>query len=205
MIESIYIEVRAKNGKSYVIGSLYRAPNLDESGLIQHIGRTAQHTDCDKSKSELILGIDRNLDPLKSNNHTATSRFLDLILNLNLWPVITRPTRITQSSATLIDNICISKNLQQSFDSTILIDDLSEHLPIVVLLRQTNVPDKTPIEYSSHKLNDVKQIHHKLRQKDWNGILNSDDVNINFSYLTDEIEDTMNMEAPIQTVHISGK
>ena len=41
LIKSVYIEVRAKNGKSYIIGSLYRAPNSEESGLMQHIGKTA--------------------------------------------------------------------------------------------------------------------------------------------------------------------
>ena len=67
--------------------------------------------------------------------------------------------------------------------------------------------DKTPIEFSSCKLNDAKlaQIHRRLREKDWNGILNSDDLNTNFNHLSDEIEDTMNREAPIQTIHISGK
>ena len=40
LIESVYIKVRANNGNSYVIGSLYRAPNLKESGLMQHIERT---------------------------------------------------------------------------------------------------------------------------------------------------------------------
>ena len=105
--------------------------------------------------------MDQNLDLLKSNNHAPTRKFLDLVLNLNLWPVITRPTRITQGSSTLIDNIYISKNLQQSFDSSILIDDLSDHLPTLALLRQSKISDKTPIEFSSCKLNDAKlaQIH----------------------------------------------
>ena len=105
--------------------------------------------------------MDQNLDLLKSNSHAATRKFLDLVLDLNLWLVITRPTRITHYSATLIDNIYISKNLQQSFDSTILINNLSDHLPTLVLLRQTKVSDKMPIEYSSRKLNEAKleQIH----------------------------------------------
>ena len=58
----------------------------------------------------------------------------------------------------------ISKELQHKFDSLILIDDISDHLPTVALLRQTKVTDKSPIEYTSHRLNDnkVSQIHRKL-------------------------------------------
>ena len=91
------------------------------------------------SNHELILGMDQNIDLLKSNEHTSTRKFLDLILDSGLWPVITRPTRITQRSATLIDNIYISKNLQCKFDSAILLDDISDHLPLVALLRQTRL------------------------------------------------------------------
>ena len=72
--------------------------------------------------------MDQNVNLLKSEKHNATGKFLDTILLLKLWPVITRPTRITQNSATLIDNTYISNNL--------LIEDISDHLPTVALLKQ---------------------------------------------------------------------
>ena len=156
---------------------------------------------------ELILGMDQNIDLLKSNVHTNTRKFLDLILDSGLWPVITRPTRITQRSATLIDNIYISKNLQHKFDSAIIVDDISDHLPLVALLRQTKITDRSPIEFVSHRLNDTKisRIHQKLHTIDWNGILNSEDINANTNRFMSEMEAVMNAEAPLQTIRISGK
>ena len=114
--------------------------------------------------------MDQNLDLLKSEEHASTRKFLDQILDCGLWPMITRPTSITQRSATLIYNIYISMNLQCKFDFAILIDDISDHLPTVALLRQTKVSDKSPIEYSSCRLNakKISQIHHKLHTIDWN-------------------------------------
>ena len=104
-------------------------------------------------------------------------------------------------------DIYISSNLQCSFNSLILIEDISDHLPTVPLLKQTKRRDKTPIEYTSWKLNNdkIKNINNRLSQKDWNGILNSDDVNVNFDVLYPVLEETMDAEAPIQTVRISGK
>ena len=66
--------------------------------------------------------------------------------------------------------------------------------------------DKTPIEYTNKKLNDdqIKNINNRLNHKDWNGILNSDDVNINFNAMCMVLEETMDLEAPLQTVRISG-
>ena len=156
---------------------------------------------------EIVIGMDQNLDLLKSGEHASTRKFLDQILDCDLWPVITRPTRITQRSATLIDNIYISMNLQCKFDSAILIDDISNHLPSVALLRQTKVSDKSPIEYSSCRLNanKISQIHHKLHTINWNSILNSDDINTNTNRFMSEMEAVMNTEAPLQTIQISGK
>ena len=156
---------------------------------------------------ELILGMDQNIDLLKSNEHTNTRKILDLILDSSLWPVITRPTRIIQRSATLIDNIYISKNLQCKFDSAILVDDISDHLPLVALLRQTKITDMSPIEFMSRRLNNTKisRIHLKLCTTDWNGLLNSNDINDNTNRFMSELEAVMNTEAPLQTIRISGK
>ena len=113
----------------------------------------------------------------------------------------------TQRSATLIDNIYISKNLQRKFDSAILVDNISDHLPLVALLRQTKISDMSPIEFVSRRLNNTKisRIHQKLCNTDWNGILNSNDINDNTNQFMSELEAVMNSEAPLQTIRISGK
>ena len=183
-LESVYVDITAKNGRQIRIGSIYHTPNTDVKKLMEHIELVSNKTS-QLTNHELILGMDQNIDLLKSNEHTNTRKFLDLILDSGLWPVITRPTRITQRSATLIDNIYISKNLQRKFDSAILVDDISDHLPLVALLRQTKITDMSPIEFMSHRLNNTKisRIHLKLRTTDWNGLLNSDDINDNTNRL----------------------
>ena len=105
-----------------MIGSLYWSPNTSTEVLYEHLSNTIPRVKSEGRDKHLILGMDHNLDLLKSNNHTATRKFLDMILDNGLIPSITRPTRITQQSATLIDNIFISEVLQRNFDSAILID-----------------------------------------------------------------------------------
>ena len=187
-LESVYIDITTCSGRQIRIGSIYHSPNTDVAKLLEHIEMVNVQTQL-KPNHELIIGMDQNLDLLKSEEHANTRKIFDTILDNNLWPVITQPTRVTQCSVTLIDNIYISKELQCKFNSLILIDDISDHLPTVALLRQTKVTDKSPIEYISRKLNDSKilQIHRKLCEKDWNGIMNSDDINKNTDMLLDEI------------------
>ena len=82
---------------------------------------------------------------------------MDSLLNKELFPTITRPTRITRQSATLIDNVFVSLNLHKKSDSAILINDMSDHLPTLTLLRQTKIKNTTPLIFESRNLNDKKK------------------------------------------------
>ena len=52
--------------------------------------------------------------------------------SLCLYPLIDKPTRVTESSATLIDNI-FTNELRHNLTCGILFNDISDHLPIFAL------------------------------------------------------------------------
>ena len=56
------------------------------------------------------------------------SEYLDMLFDLGYMPVITKATRVTDHSATLIDHIH-SNSPQKAFESGICLPDLSDHLP----------------------------------------------------------------------------
>ena len=126
----------AKCGKRIILGSIYKSPNTNDDKLKLHLVEICNKIKQEKQKKELVIGMDHNMDLLKSHEHRRTQQFLDTLLNNDLIPTITRPTRITKTSATLIDNVFISKMLQQSFDSMILIEEISNHLPSLVLMNK---------------------------------------------------------------------
>ena len=151
-LESTYIEIMAKNGKQIILGSLYRPPNTDVKPLFNHLEDTVSKVNQEKGTKELVLGMDHNLDLLKAHIHTQTQKFMNLLLEHNLLSTITRPSQITQQSATLIDNIFVSERLHYNFDSCLILDDMSDHLPCLALLKQTKISDKTPLTFTSRKL-----------------------------------------------------
>ena len=205
--ESTFIEMIAKNGKKFVIGSLYRAPNTREDTFINYVKETIHKIKSEKGQKEIILGMDQNLNPLKANQHKGTSQFLDIMMDFDMIPTITRPTRITNTMATLIDNIYISGKIQCNYKSHLILSDISDHLPSLLLLKQTKVKDKIPIEFESRNLNDDKimQINNELRNTDWNGRLNSNNCNTNVNTFCSEIKAAMDKVAPIKTIRISGR
>ena len=202
-----YIEVSTKAGKSIMLDSLYRPPNTQESLLVNHITKTINIVKSEKPNKQLVMGIDHNLDLLKSDIHTPTRKLLDSILNADMLLTITRPTHIMQHSTMLIDNIFISDQLQRNFDSAIIIDDISDHLPCIALMKQTCITDKSPLEFESRSLTPTKidNIKSKLFQIDWNGKLNSSDCNTNFDKFYDIVKNTMDEVTPTKTVRISPR
>ena len=205
--ESTFVEISLKNGTPVVIGSLYRTPNTPAKEFIDNVFDVIQKIRCEGKKKEIILGMDHNLDLLHSDIHTATHKFLNMLLDMQLFPTITRPSRITQNSATLIDNIFISEKFQRDYDSALLVTDTSDHLPIMCLLKQTKIIDKTPLIFegrslTTEKLNIVKN---KLNSGDWHGLLNKTDMDENFNLLNDKISDTLDEVAPVKTITISAR
>ena len=130
-----------------------------------------------------------------------------MLINNGLLATITQPTRITQQSATLIDNIFISEVLQHNFDSAILIHDMSDHLPTLALMKQTKLTDKNPIEFNSRLLNStcISNINRKLWDIDWIGHLNSESCDTNFNTFCNLLHETIDTMAPLKCVHITAK
>ena len=161
----------------------------------------------ERDEKELILCMDHNLDLLKCHLHEPTRAFLDNLVEKGVFPTITCPTRITLTSATLIDNTFVSRKLHLSFDSGILLSDISDHLPSLVLLKQTKLLNKEPLEFVTRNLNEQKLnlINEKLHDIDWNGNLTSSDVNLNFNFLSGTIDRVMDEVAPRHIVKIPAK
>ena len=147
--------------------------------------------------------MDHNLDLLKSNNHPETQTFIDINFDNCLFLCITRPTRITKSSATLIDNTFISKSLHKSFDSCVLIHDLSDHLPSLINIHNQTYGTGDYLEFKSRSLNKEKisNIKNLLHNTDWS-VLDRNNVNITFKEFHTILEKNLDLVAPIKNNRI---
>ena len=114
-----------------------------------------------------------------------------------MLPTITKPTRISKTSATLIDNILLSKKLQPEFESLIIIDDLSDHLPCLVTLRNFQQIDNknfTTKRIINNKA--IDKIKADLSNMDWNHLLNDKSASDSFKAFHNEIMLSLNKHAP---------
>ena len=94
-----------------------------------------------------IMG-DFNINLLNYDHHAETRNYVDTMYSNAFLPLITKPTRITPTSATLIDNIYSNhipgENTQMQ---GIIYTDISDHLPIFLLTKlNNNTKDDTIIK-----------------------------------------------------------
>ena len=105
---------------------------------------------------------DFNIDLLKVDIDRPTHDYLGYIYSYSILPTIYKPTRITATTATIIDNILTNnEDISQSF---ILVTDISDHLPTVLTIYleiaiQKSCSKKTTFKryHSDDNVNKLKQ------------------------------------------------
>jgi len=140
--DGLFVEVQLNHlncssvKKSLVIGNIYRPPRdtLEEyTNFISELDKILH--DFQHTNMEVVLVGDFNIDLLKLKERTIINDYFEVLLSNSFIPKITFPTRITNSSSTLIDNIFVK--LSENFSSTtagILLVNISDHLPCFVSL-----------------------------------------------------------------------
>ena len=75
-----------------------------------------------------------NIDLLKQNEHShrATKLFIDMMNSSGVFPLITKPSGITDYSNSLIDNI-FTNCLFKKHSAGLIVNDITDHLPIFVI------------------------------------------------------------------------
>ena len=122
-------------------------------------------------------------------------------------PTITRPTRITSESATLIDNIYVSGNRLEYIRSGILVADISDHFPIFVFTGKKVRHCKPKNNTNSYRKLDttaIARINSLLLATDWSP-LQQLHVNDQFDFVNTKLLEYINICAPIKVVTIPAK
>ena len=93
-----------------------------------------------------------------------------MLLDNSMIPTITKTTRISKTTATLIDNILVSEDLQETFNSGILIDNSSDHLPCYTTLENILLSKKAPTRITGRDMRPkcLDRLKEKLKNEDWN-------------------------------------
>lgn len=170
--EFLFIEITRPNEKNIIIGNMYRspqsAPNNFINSLEQKLGTLKRH-----SNKLIVLASDSNIDLLKFDKHEPTDRLVNTMSEHGFAPVISRPTRITSHSATLIDHIFVNQ-VTAVTRSGIITTDLSDHLApftnILIVRKSAQILEEN---YISRQMSNENLLIFKneIEKTDWSFIV----------------------------------
>ena len=96
-----------------------------------------------KNKLLFLMG-DFNVNLLNYESHIDTNDFINTMISHYLLPHILHPTRVTNHSETVIDNI-FSNNTSYEIISGNIISQISDHFPQFIILNQVTINYKNCI------------------------------------------------------------
>ena len=201
--ENITLEIKTHN-KSIIVSSLYRPPNCKEREFLKNYKRWMKKFSIEERR-KLIVGMDHNLDLIKSDKHKPTKEFIEINLEHELIPTITKQTRITRNSASLIDNIIIGRNYHSVYSSMVSLTDLSDHCPTMLEMPNIDIYKTEPKKIYTRRLNPlyIKKINDRLQETDWETILESVDTENSNSVYQKTINNILNEISPVKEYTIN--
>ena len=203
VLESVTLEVNVECGKNFIISCVYRAPGSDLDSFFKYIELFLQSI---KNNKSIYLCGDFNIDLLKEQTHKGTNDFLELLNSFGLFPTITKPTRVTSTSATLIDNI-FTNNIFQITLSGILCNDISDHLPVFCICKGHTFKGDVKGYHNVRKITDTEINHFKnaLSSHNWEDMYNCYDVNDSYNYFLKIFTDLYESHFPVKRVKINSR
>ena len=123
---------------------------------------------------------DSNIDLLKYDVEENSTLFTDLLSSFGFHQIISKATRISGESYTLIDHIFTSDNCNDITSSGIFIDSISDHYHPFIDINLKKGPRKKnlPRQYRNFSLENKELFKAKLQEQTWNNVLQSNDPNI---------------------------
>ena len=146
--ENIWIELQLNNRK-FTIGVVYRHPTPNYDIFSDELFAIIDHLN-NANYMHYICG-DFNIYLLKYFSQMSVANYADTLQSLSCKVLLDKPTRLTGTSATLIDPFYTNDHTSEII-SGISVYDLSDHLPIFIILKSTK-PRKT---FYGYKIRDMR-------------------------------------------------
>jgi len=199
------------NTKKCIIGTIYRPgtahPSLSASDAFDTFSDLLTNVLDELSSFNIPIYLtgDMNLDVLQHNSSSNVSDYINLLFTYGMLQVITRPTRCTDHSATLIDHF-VTNTKQSAYESCIITSSISDHFPVVFFLQAAKpLPSSKTLfsrDFSEQNLKRFEQSLHSLR---WGFVLEEEDPQTAYNLFADTFLNLYNLQFPLKEIKFNKK
>ena len=201
-MESLFIEIDKdvfNLASNVVVGVIYWMPNTcmeifnDRMSDIMNIVQRER-------KIFYFLG-DSNVDMLKYESHQSTASFLDALYSYNAFPLITKPTRVTRESATLIDHVFTNNfDINSKHVQGILCTSISDHYAVFHIAGNAGITssDDTPVLKRNFSQYNMTKFANEMENVYWDFMKNIDDAQTAYSSFHNLLIEKYNSSFPLK-------
>ena len=196
-LEAVSIEINKPNSKPFLVVSVYRPPDAppsfftDLEDIVNKI---------DDERNDLYILGDFNCDLIKTVPDCATKNLKTLLETYQLSQLINEPTRITETSSTLIDHF-ITNDPKKIAHSGVIHTGISDH-SLIYGIRKINIKPKNReniIEMRNMKRFNSDKFLNDLAAQSWDDIyFFADNPNTMWGMWKDLFLQILDKHAPLQ-------
>ena len=166
LFESLLVEIWRKDCsyQKFVVGNIYRLPSYLSADLRSFTNEFTNLLNILRTRSKFVyICGDYNIDLLKIQTNDEFSIFYTNIVAAGFAPKITLPTRICDTTSTLIDNV-YSNVIDKSHTSGILVRPISDHQMYFCIMNDIFLNIKTAQKYIKIEVSNQNNIDKFVRE-----------------------------------------
>jgi hypothetical protein len=208
IVDSIFVEVNVSKSKKIVIGTFYRTnarfTAISEKYQIDAFMESFSNilSELNEIGAQSYITGDFNFDILKFNTNDYISEYANSFFMHGFLQIITKPTRCTSTTATLLDHV-LTNDIQSTYKSCILISKLSDHFPIVTFCNSEKPQRPQYIETRFINDRNVQRFKNDLSNVDWNSLYDCHDTQLAYNIFSENFFTLYNIHFPLKKVKLN--
>ena len=198
--ETLWIEIKTgSKAKNILCCCVYRHPNTDTKKFIGYMDNVLSKIS--KTNKLIFVMGDFNINLLSYEAHSETNEFINTMVSHYSLPYILHPTRVTDHSSTVIDNIFSNVTDYETVSGNI-INQIADHFAQFMMVKRININYKNTTFYQYDYSNFKKEnFIEDISNINWETLHNSnEEINNKFAYFYDQVSTCVKLHAPLEKV-----
>ena len=208
--EVVWVKVKVKGSSDLYIGSFYRSPDKNKPEYLQQLHKLLNKIPTDKG-AHLWLGGDFNLPDINweeesvglyASNSAVAQQLLDTSRDFYLDQVVTKPTRVTETTANILDPFFTSN--QTLINKVEVIPGISDHEAVFIESSLRPMRVKTPPrKVFQYRKADYEGMKHELKafKEEFDELAKTEDVEQLWTRLKKKVHTLMESFIPANTLN----
>lgn len=206
-LEAVCVEIRKPSSKPFAVIACYRPPNSKIGHSDELFFKNFENlvAALDMEDKEIIALGDFNCDTSSPKPVNHTKKLLSLIENYQFVQLIKEPTRITESTSTIIDLILTNRE-QKIVQRGVIQIGISDH-NLIYTVRKITIQKSGAHKYCtsrSFKHFDLNMFLGDLKLTDWSSVNSSSDINIRWQIWKNMFLGIIDKHAPLKTKRVKS-